>query len=187
MGDETLASQTANVAVNDSPWPVPLVRVRAGVTSTLNLIARTFADRDLLLETLAPGTVLLLDLPAKYGYNQRYISVEDVGVSRVSRNYTRQWSLISLPYVVVLSPPGLSYGALGTRWIDLCVANGGLYATFGDATTATVSWTTLVLGGGSTASPAVAYRTWAQVLTDFATWSAVNSGGRTWEDLLEGR
>jgi hypothetical protein len=25
------------------------------------------------------------------------------------------------------------------------------------------------------------------VLTDFASWTAVNSGGRTWEDLLEGR
>lgn len=187
MDTEVRPGQTTNVAVNGSSQPTPLVRVRGSATSTLNLVCRTFDDRDLMIATLAPGTVLLLDIPTAYGYDQRYISVGDVPDSRVSRDYKRQWSFMSLPYVVVGAPSGMSYGVLGNRWMDLCVANSGLYATFGDATAAGVSWTTLVYGGGSTVAPRVAYRTWAQVLTDFATWSAVNSGGRTWEDLLEGR
>lgn len=186
MDDETIPSQTANVAINDRVTPLPLVRRRGSKASTLNLVARTFADRDLLEETLSPGTVLKLDMPAKYGYNPRYISVGDAVVQRVSRNFARQWSLIALPYVVVDSPAGMSFGTLGTRWTDLCVNNGGLYATFGDATAASVSWQQLLLGNGSTAAPRVEYRTWAQVLTDFASWAAVNSGGRTWQNLLEG-
>jgi len=187
MDDETLASQTVNATVNDRSTPVPQVYVRGPRTSALNLICRTFDDRDLMLDLLANGTVLLLDLPAKYGYNSRYISVGDVPVSRVSRNYARQWTLMSLPYVVVDRPAGLGFGVLGTRWIDLCVENGGLYNTYADATAAGVTWQRLLYGDGSLVGSDPGYRTWAQVLTDFASWSAVNSGGRTWEDLLEGR
>jgi hypothetical protein len=187
MDDEGFASQTVNTTVNDSPFPIPLVYVRGPHTSALNLICRTFGDRDLVLETLSNGTVLLLDSPPKYGYDTRYISVGDVAVVRASRNQARQWTLMALPYVVVERPSGLSFGVLGTRWIDLCVENGGLYNTYADATAAGVTWQTLLYGGGTNTGFDPGYRTWAMVLTDFASWTAVNSGGRTWEDLLEGR
>lgn len=187
MDDEGFASQTVNTTVNDAPNPIPQVFVRGPRTSGLNLICRTFADRDLMLVLLANGTVLLLDLPAKYGYPRRYISVGDVPTSRVSRNFTRQWTLMSLPYVIVDSPPGLGFGVLGTRWTDLCIGNGGVYNTYADATSAGVTWERLLYGQGATVGHGPGYRSWAQVLTDFASWAVVNSGGRTWEDLLEGR
>jgi hypothetical protein len=187
MDDEGFASQTVNTTVNDSPNPIPLIYVRGPHTSALNLICRTFADRDLMLELLSNGTVILFDAPAKYGYNTRYMSVGDVPVSRVSRNFARQWTFMSLPYVVVDRPAGLGFGVLGTRWIDLCVENGGTYNTYADATAAGVTWQRLLYGEGSSSGFRPGYRTWAMVLTDFASWAAVNSGGRTWEDLLEGR
>jgi len=187
MDDEGLASQTINTQINNKSKPVSTVYVRGPRTSALNLICRTFADRDLMIDLLANGTILLLDLPAKYGYNRRYISVGDVPISRVSNNYTRQWTLMSLPYVVEDRPAGLGYGVLGARWIDQCVANGGQYNTYADATAAGVSWLRLVYGDATTAGFGPNYRTWAQVLSDFTNWAAVNSGGRTWEDLLEGR
>lgn len=186
MDDENFAAQTVNVAINDRQNPSPQVYVRGPKTSALSLICRTFADRDLMFELLVNGTVLLLDLPAKYGYDRRYISVGDVPTSRASRNFTRQWTFMALPYVIVDSPPGLGFGVLGTRWTDLCVENGGLYDTYADATAAGVTWEQLLYGAGTTAGTPPGYRTWAMVLTDFASWAAVNSGGRTWEDLLEG-
>lgn len=187
MDDENFTGQTVNTAVNNRARPIPQVYVRSSQTSGLNLICRTFADRDLMVELLANGTVLRLDTPPKYGYAPRYISVGDVPVSRSSPNFARQWSLMSLPYVVVDQPAGLGFGVLGTRWADLCVANGGLYNTYADATAAGITWERLLYGDASTAGFGPGYRTWAMVLTDFASWSAVNSGGRTWEDLLEGR
>lgn len=187
MDDEGFAAQTVNTAVNARSTPVPQIYVRASRTSGLNLICRTFADRDLMLALLSNGTVLLLDLPPKYGYDRRYISVSDVGASRASRNFARQWTLMALPYVVVDSPPGMGFGVLGTRWIDLCANSGGVYNTYADATAAGITWERLLYGQGSILGHGPSYRTWAMVLTDFASWSAVNSGGRTWEDLLEGR
>jgi len=187
MDDEGFASQTVNTTINNGPDPIPQVYVRGARTSGLNLICRTFADRDLMRALLANGTVLLLDLPPKYGYDRRYISIGDVPISRSSRNFARQWSLMSLPYVIVGMPFGLGFGVLGTRWVDLCVPNGGLYNTYADATAAGVTWEQLLLGYGSTAGLSPGWRTWAMVLTDFASWTAVNSGTRDWEDLLEGR
>jgi hypothetical protein len=187
MDDESYLSQTVNITINDRARPTSLVYVRGPFSSALNLICRTFADRDLMWEILSNGTVLLLDLPAKYGYDRRYISVGDVTSTRASRNYARQWTLMSLPYVVEDAPAGLGFGVLGTRWTDLCVPNGGVYSTYADATAAGATWEKLLLGYGSRAGVGPGYRTWAMVLTDFASWTAVNSGGRTWEDLLEGR
>ncbi len=187
MDDQTGGALTNNVQVNAKSRPLPQTFVRGSFTSALNLICRTFADQDLMWDLVNPGTTLLLDLPAKYGYNSRYISVGDVSTARASRDYSRQWAFMTLPYVVVDAPAGMPYGVLGTRWIDLCVENGGVYNTYADATAAGVTWKQLLYGLGATDGIRPGYRTWAQVLTDFASWSAVNSGGRTWEDLLEGR
>jgi hypothetical protein len=187
MDDEDYISQTTNIAVNARSTPIPQVYVRGPFTSALNLICRTFADRDLMWELLSNGTVLLFDAPVKYGYDRRYMSIGDVPTSRPSRNFTRQWTLMSLPYVIVDRPPGMGFGVLGTRWIDLCIGNGGVYNTYADATAAGVTWQQLMYGSGATNGQPTGYRTWAMVLSDFASWAAVNSGGRTWEALLEGR
>lgn len=187
MDDEGFGSQTTNTAINNRQNPTTQVYVRGPKSSGLNLVCRTFADRDLMYQILANGTVLLLDLPPKYGYDRRYISVGDVNTTRLSRNFARQWTIMPLPYLIVDRPAGMGYGVLGTRWIDLCVGNGGVYNTYADATSAGVTWERLLYGQGATVGRGPGYRTWAMVLTDFATWAAVNSGGRTWEDLLEGR
>lgn len=182
MGDENKPSATTAAQVNNRARPIPLVRVRGSKTSTLNLVTRTFADQALVEAINDPGTTLLLDVPPKFGYDRRYISVGDVPIARISRNQTRQWGQVAMPYVVVDAPAGLGYGTLGTRWADMC----DQYATFGAMTAAGITWRGVLLGQAGAPGTAAALRTWAQVLSDFASWSAYNSGGRTWQSGLEG-
>jgi hypothetical protein len=183
MDNENRATATTLTQVNNRSTPIPLVRPRASATSALNLVTRTFDDRDMVTDINAAGTTLLLDTPPKFGYARRYISVSDVTTTRVSRDQRRQWSTIAMPYAVVDAPAGLAYGTLGTRWADLCAR----YITFGAMTAAGVTWQQVLLGAaGPTSAGAVSLRTWAQVNSDFASWSAYNSGGRTWESGLEG-
>ena len=121
-------------------------------------------------------------MPDKYGYETAYISVGDVALGRVSRDYRRQWQISALPWVITRRPGGLMYGVYGARWSDICSP----YTTFDAATAAGVTWTQVVLGDASIDNTAMSLRTWQQVKTSFASWSAVNNGTRTWQLLLAG-
>lgn len=182
MGDRNLGVQSTNWTVNNSSTPISLQQVRAAPTSSLNLALRSFGDYDALKALAAEGSTLLLSVPDKYGYEGGYVAVGDVTVARVSRKYQQQWQLASLPYATSSRPGGLSYGTLGTRWIDLC----SVYPTFADATAAGITWQRILLGQASAAMTPVMLRSWATINSDFASWNALNSGGRTWQKALEG-
>jgi hypothetical protein len=182
MADRNLGVQSTNWTINNRATPLTLEQVRAAPTSALPLVLRTFDDYDILKLLTAAGTTLLLNVPAKYGYENGYIAVGDVTVGRLSRDYTRQWQAANLPYAFVSRPAGLSYGVLGTRWIDIC----DVYPTFDDAEAADLTWQGILLGQASTTGAVPEFRTFDDVNSEFANWNAVNTGGRTWDDLLEG-
>lgn len=183
MSDRTYGTQTTNWNVNNSTTPLPLSQVRQQAVGGLQLITRTFSDSAALTRLTATGNALWMFVPDKYGYESGvYLSVGDVGLSRVSRDQRRQWQVANMPWVIVGRIGGLSYGILGTRWQDLCTP----YTSIQAATTAGVTWSQVLSGQASVANPHLNYRTWAQVKTSFATWSAVNNGTRTWQLLLAG-
>jgi hypothetical protein len=112
------------------------------------------------------------------------MAVMDTSVTRLVTDHKRPWRTAALPFVEVDRPLGTPYGVLGSRWADTC----GVYSTFASATAAGVTWEMALLGLASLASPPVStFRTYAQVNATFASYNAVNTGGRTYEDLLEGR
>jgi hypothetical protein len=181
---DVYTTQTNNVIVNNSSLPVPLVRKRLAAASQLSLVTRTYDDRDLLIALFAPGTILLLETPAKYGVPRRYVSLGDVQINPVSRVGSRQWSTAESPYQTVDRPAGASFGVAGARWGDLC---SGPYATFGAATTAGITWAGVVSGQAGPPADLPPYRTWIVVKSTFANWNAVNTGGRTWDKLWAGQ
>jgi len=181
-GDTNRGVQSTNWSVNNRSTPISLTQVRAAPASSLNLVLRTWADRDVLDALMAAGNALLLDTPAKYGISRRYIAVGDTVNSILSRDTTRQWTVSTLPYQTVSRPGGLSYGTLGTRWVDIC----NVYSTFGAATAAGLTYRRVLLGQASTLAPPAALRTWGQVNTDFANWGLVNSHFPDWGHVLSG-
>lgn len=182
MGDRNHGVQGTNWSVNNRRTPILLGQVRAAPTSSLPLVLRTFADYDLLVALLATGESLELWIPDKYGYETGYVAVGDLVVTRLSRDYRQQWQGATLPYATVDRPGGMSYGTLGTRWVDMC----SIYPTFADATAAGLTWQGALLGQASLSALPAAWRTWGNVNADFATWGAVNTGGRTWANVLVG-
>lgn len=183
MADRNYGTQTTNWNVNNRSVPIPLTQVRSRATSSLSLVLRTFGDEDALVRLASTGSALYLTIPARYGYETAYLSVGDVTVSRISRDFRRQWQAAALPWVIVGRPAGMMYGMLGTRWKDICSP----YATFAAATSAGVTWLQVIEGSASTQALPLNVRTWQQVKTSFASWSAVNNGTRTWQALAAGQ
>jgi hypothetical protein len=166
----------------NAKYPVAMGRTRRGVSSTLTLVTRTFADRNALITLAEPGSPLFWQGPAAYGINDQYLDVGSLSVVRGLSDHKFQVRVLNLPYVQVGRPAGPSQGVCGSQVGDLCDFTWSELAADGN------TWDDLVRGrptGGVDG-----YRTWTiganTVLGDFADWNAVDSGTRTWTDLEVG-
>lgn len=120
LGDQTYKSNTTAFAVNNTPYPVAISRVRSSDQSTLMLAAHTFADRDALRTLLANGTPLLLQLPARYGEPDRYCSFGDEAIGKLGQDQRVPKRVFSLPFMSVQAPAGPAQGPIGARFGDMC-------------------------------------------------------------------
>jgi hypothetical protein len=163
--------------------PVPASRIRGGMSSSLGLVARTFTDRNNVKDTMAPGTPLMLQGPARYGVDDLYLAVGTVVITRLSNDMRRQWRSIELPFIEVDRPAGLSYGVIGTRWDDMC----DVYATFGDATAAGIDWQSVMQGaaGAPGEGTSTTLATWTSVVAHYTDWTAVVAARTDWTELVE--
>jgi hypothetical protein len=182
MDVETRANRTNVGVVNNRRNPIAMSRVRGGISSSLNLVTRRFADRDAIITLNADGDTLFFEGPAAYAIPDQYMSVGDYTVSRLTTDHRRQWRLNTLPYVEVDRPAGLAEGILGDRWADLCQK----YLTFAAATAAGLTWTSVLLGL-ATNSPAPAL-TWfySTIPVLYATYNALNAAFPTYNALWQG-
>lgn len=183
MAEETRANRTNVFNVNNRQNPIAAARLRGGITSTLGLITRRFIDRDNVILLNASGDPLMFQGPADYGIPDRYMTVGDYQISRLSTDHRIQWRSHLIPHVEVDRPAGLADGVLGNRWIDLCA----LYETFGDAQAAGLTWFMVLLGLGSLSPTPTGFRFYFEIPLDFATYGAIPAGGRTYEALFEDR
>jgi len=183
MTEETRGNRTISLSINNRRNPIALTRIRGGISSTLNLITRRFTDRDNVVTLNSTGDPLLFQGPAEYGIPDRYLTVGDFVVTRVTTDHRQQWRAHSLPHVEVDRPAGLADGVLGVRWVDLC--NQGL--TFDQAKVAGLTWLKIMAGYGAPFPVVSGFRLYSDITTDFATYGAISVGGRTYEDLMEGR
>lgn len=184
MADEARTNRTVVATVNNRKNPIPMTRLRGGISSTLTLITRRFADRDAVIVLNESGDPLMFQGPADYGIPDRYLTVDEYSIARLTTDHKVQWRAHTLPHVQVDRPAGLSDGVLGTRWVDLCA----LYGTFDAANAAGLTWELVMLGAGSLSPrPTPSFRLYSDIPIDFATYGAIPVGGRTYEDLFEDR
>lgn len=177
---EAESRQANSIVVNPTNASAPLMmsRARRKIDSTLTLVSRTFADRDNVIEINEPGTPLLLRGPADYGINDTYMGVGDVGVSRGLSDHKIQPRIITLPFVTVDRPAGPTQAPCDLQVDNLCAT----YPTWNAMAAAGTTWLNLLQGAGGV----VAGRTWDEVEVEFANWTAVDNGTRTWDDLAAG-
>ena len=184
MADETFAANTNNFeAVNDR-YPIVVARTRQAIASTLTIASKTFPDRDAVRTLTEPGSPLLLRGPAEYGINDRYMSVGDVTETRPVSDHRVTPRVITLPHVEVARPSSPTQGVCGARVDDLC----DIYPTWDALIAAGLTWADLLRGKASnkTPIPDTVERTWSDVNSTYANWTAVNTGNTDWDDLRDG-
>lgn len=168
--------------------PIPVNRIRRDATSMLRLLAHDCDARDAVLQANEPGDPLLFQAPADYCLPDRYMLVGVIDVAHISADQREDFRLMSLPYSTVRRPAGPANGVCGTQIDDLC----DIYASWAAMTIAGLTWTDLLLGeaspdGPGQPDPPAAGRTWDDVNTEFANWTAVEGGGtRDWDELRDG-
>jgi hypothetical protein len=166
-------------------FPLPVNRVRRSPRTELRLIAHDCDARDAIVQINHSGDVLLLQLPAAYCQDDRYITVGDETETRISIDQREPFRLMSIPYITVERQNGPANGVCGTRIQDLC----DIYTTWQSMVIAGLTWRDLLLGAAGNFGPGsdfAALRTWTEVNTEFVDWTAVSGGGRTWTGLLNG-
>jgi hypothetical protein len=180
---ETRTGRSTPFTVNNRKNPIVASRIRGGINSTIVLITRTLSDRTAIIVINESGDPLFFQAPAIYAISDQYISVGDYEISRISIDHRVPWRNHTLPYVEVDRPAGLADGVLGVRWVDLC----DLYTTFSAATSAGLTWTGVLLGQGSiTPGVPTAFRLYSDIPIDFANYTAIPAGSRTYDGLMEG-
>lgn len=161
---------------------ISVTRPRSDAASSLRLQSLTFDDRDDLLALAAPGTPLLWDGPPEYGVSRRYMDVLQVSETPELPDLRVSLRTFTLPYTVVDRPPGPTLGICGARVADICE----LYPTIDDAIAAGLTYDDFLTGRASPELANPDARTWAEVDTEFASFSAVNTDGRTFYGLEVG-
>lgn len=184
MADETSGANTAAFQPVNAEFPITANRTRSGLTSTLTVASRTFADRDALRALNKPGGALLIRGPVAYGVSDRYMSVGDTSESRPMADHKIQPRVVTMPHTQVARPSGPSQGVCGTRVADLC----DRYATWDAMVVAGLNYTDLLRGRASTDTPkpVTVEQTWNDVNAQYGNWNAVNSGNVDWDDLRDG-
>lgn len=179
---ESYDANTIILNPTNASLPIAVNRARRAKASVLQLVTRTFDDRDALLRINAPGSPLLLQGPPNYGIPDAYISVGTVSVDRGLTDHRFPVRINNLPFLTVSRPAGPSQGVCGSQVQDSC----DIYDTWAELETAGLTFEDLVRGRASndaTIGPAI--RTWDEVQASFADWNAVEANG-TWADLESG-
>lgn len=161
-------------------------RERRDADLGMNVITRTFADRDALKATLAPGTLLFIQAPVQYGIEDRYVDVGSYTIDVPTKDFRIQPRYFSLPLSVRDRPAGPANGVCGARIDDLC----DIYTSWAAMTIAGLTWEDLMLGLASPSGPGQppisGMRTFDEVAAEFVDFNAVNTGGRTFDGLRDG-
>lgn len=181
---ETFPANSGSFLPTNSQYPIMINRARQKIVSTLNLVTRTFPDRDAVRLLGDPGTPLLLRGPADYGIPDRYMGVGDVAESRPVSDHKVQPRGIAMPHVEVARPSGPATGVCGARVTDLC----DIYPTWDALAASGLTWADLLRGKASndTPVPDTVERTWNDVNATYADWNAANAGNTDWDDLRDG-
>lgn len=183
---ERAAARTVLFEGVNREFPVANVRPRASEESNLIVITRLFADRDLLKATLKPGTLLFFQAPVEYGIADRYIAVGDYSCDRALSDHRIPPRIFSLPHRLMKRPAGAANGVCGARIDDLC----DTYSSWLSITKAGLTYTDLLYGLASPNGPGQPalgpLRTFDEVKAEFANFTAVNNGVRTFTGLKNG-
>lgn len=120
MDTENYESNTLLLGPTNASAPLAMNRARRTKASVLQLVTRTFADRDDLLKINQAGSPLLFQGPPEYGIPDSYLSIGGISVARGVTDHRYPVRTNTLPFNTVNRPSGPTQGVCGSRVADLC-------------------------------------------------------------------
>jgi hypothetical protein len=132
------ASGIFDIVNSQRPSTVSMRRKR--YESSMTFVSKTLEDVDNLEEIITPGAILLLSLPAGYGFGRPYgtdfITIADVAQEAVNTdNYLSPFRSWEIPFALSPAPADLDSGGTGGSGI------GGGGATYADMTASAIGVT----------------------------------------------
>ena len=176
IGPEVYADESGQFLPVNGRRPVVVSRERRDETAVLTVVTATFDDRDDVLALNQPGTPLLWRGPASYGTGDRYMSVQDVAVTRSFSDHQEEPRVVTMPFSATDAPVGPSNGICGARVDDLC----DVYPTWDALIAGGLTYADLLRGAAGTGGPVIVFETWNSVNADFLNWNALNAGRTNW-------
>lgn len=142
-GGGTLAADRGIQYGNNARFPIAQLGARqARSAATFSLIARTNAERDRLLTTISPASVICVRSPASHGWARRFIVIGNIRETHPNPLQAGAW-LYSIPYTEMARPTnrlevyGATYDQLAANFATYAALQAA-YGTFDDQTLAII-------------------------------------------------
>lgn len=136
LGEEVRAADAGLMPVLNRVLPVDVWAVRKGIVSSMQIVSMTDAARVAVETFFAAGGPIFLQLPAEYGWADRYWQPGDTTAARISRDMRRPYRLWDVPLVEIDAPVGPGQGTACNNWCALA----DTFATYADMTATGLTW-----------------------------------------------
>ena len=146
LGDETYAGDFTLFPILNRTRPADVFAYRKDVVTSWRIVSRTLATMNTLLTFYAWGGPILIQVPAAYGWPDRYYQPGDVAVSRLSVALDVPLRLFTVPLTAVDAPVGPVQGTCENNWCGVDAA----YATWANLTATGLTWGDIVEGDAVT-------------------------------------
>lgn len=146
LGNKTRAMDAGVFQVLDRERAADVFARRKDVATTANFLTRSLTAIDEVYELYTVGGPLLYQLPAIYGFADRYMQPGDLVEEYISLDQRKPYRRWNAPLTSVDQPIGEPQGTDATNWCTIDET----YATFGELATTGFTWGNVIDGSAAT-------------------------------------
>jgi len=145
LGPKTRAGDFTVPGILNAERPADIFARRKDITTSVTFASRTLAAIDDIYTLFTAGGPIFLQMPAAYGWPDKYFQPGDLVETPIGQDRRRPWRLWEVPLIAVdqPSPNALPQGTTCANW---CLVE-DTFPTFADLTALATPWSNLLDGG----------------------------------------
>jgi hypothetical protein len=145
LGAKTRAGDFTLPSILNAERPADIFARRKDITTSVTFASRTLAAIDDIYTLFTVGGPLFLQMPAAYGWPDKYFQPGDLVETPIGQDRRRPWRLWEVPLTAVdqPSPNALPQGTTCANW---CLVE-DTFPTFADLTALATTWANILDGG----------------------------------------
>lgn len=145
LGPKTRAGDFTVPGILNAERPADIFARRKDITTSVTFASRTLAAIDDIYTLFTAGGPIFLQMPAAYGWPDKYFQPGDLVETPIGQDRRRPWRLWEVPLIAVdqPSPNALPQGTTCANW---CLVE-DTFPTFADLTVLATTWGNILDGG----------------------------------------